>query len=203
MAACWRTAGRNVRELFHVCSGGVLSAASHRHAGAGRAPARTRRVPFISDDDLSLHPVARLEKALIVRALERAKGNRSRPAAARHRTPLLYAKLEEHGIARSDTSEPTNSRARRRLLDRRYCSTRYWALLGDDDVVDVRLAQAHPVARTKRPWCAARRCSCNRSSHAGLEAADQLVDRCESCRGRARASIPRHSLASLATSDWK
>jgi DNA-binding NtrC family response regulator len=63
----------------------------------------------ISDDDLSLHPaVARLEKALILRALERAKGNRS--AAARMLgigRPLLYAKLEEHGIARPDSSDPT------------------------------------------------------------------------------------------------
>ena len=54
-----------------------------------------------NDDDLSLHPaVARLEKQLILKALERAKGNRS--AAARLLgigRPLLYAKLEEHGIA--------------------------------------------------------------------------------------------------------
>ena len=48
-----------------------------------------------------LHPaVARLEKQLIVRALERAKGNRS--AAARLlgiARAQLYAKMEEHGVA--------------------------------------------------------------------------------------------------------
>jgi DNA-binding NtrC family response regulator len=51
-------------------------------------------------DDLSLHTsVARLERTLILQALEQAKGNRS--AAARLLgigRPLLYAKLEEHGI---------------------------------------------------------------------------------------------------------
>ena len=55
----------------------------------------------MNDDDLALHAaVARLEKQLILKALERAKGNRS--AAARLLgigRPLLYAKLEEHGIA--------------------------------------------------------------------------------------------------------
>jgi DNA-binding NtrC family response regulator len=51
-------------------------------------------------EDLPLHDaVAALEKRLIVRALERAKGNRS--AAARLRgigRPLLYAKMDEHGL---------------------------------------------------------------------------------------------------------
>jgi DNA-binding NtrC family response regulator len=70
-----------VRELFHVLE----------RAGS---PA------VANSDDLSLHAaVARVEKELIQRALERAKGNRS--AAARLlgiARPQLYAKLEEHGL---------------------------------------------------------------------------------------------------------
>jgi DNA-binding NtrC family response regulator len=53
-----------------------------------------------TDADLSLHPaVARLEKQMIVQALERTNGNRS--AAARLLgigRPQLYAKLDEHGL---------------------------------------------------------------------------------------------------------
>jgi DNA-binding NtrC family response regulator len=96
----------NVRELFHVlqraavlCGGEVIDALdlpSEPGANGHAAPA-----PVAGDEDLSLHPaVARLEKQLILKALERAKGNRS--AAARLLgigRPLLYAKLEEHGIA--------------------------------------------------------------------------------------------------------
>ena len=65
--------------------------------------------PAVDDDDLSLHgAVARVEKQLILRALDRAKGNRS--AAARLLgigRPQLYAKLEEHGLGgtRSDGTE--------------------------------------------------------------------------------------------------
>ncbi len=96
----------NVRELFHVlqraavlCGGEVIDAldlpADPAASGNGHASA------VASEEDLALHPaVARLEKQLILRALERAKGNRS--AAARLLgigRPLLYAKLEEHGIA--------------------------------------------------------------------------------------------------------
>jgi DNA-binding NtrC family response regulator len=93
----------NVRELFHVlqraavmCGGEVidvvnLPAPLGRAAPADEAPA---------DDDLSLHAAtARLERRFIIRALERAKGNRS--AAARLLgigRPLLYTKLEEHGL---------------------------------------------------------------------------------------------------------
>jgi two-component system response regulator AtoC len=111
----------NVRELFHVLqraavlSGGevidtlALPDAPGSPGAAAAAASAASTIPVISDDDLSLHPaVARLEKALILRALERAKGNRS--AAARMLgigRPLLYAKLEEHGIARPDSSEPT------------------------------------------------------------------------------------------------
>ncbi len=55
------------------------------------------------DDDLTLNvAVAEVEKRLIARALERAKGNRS--AAARLLgigRPQLYAKLQEHGLGGS------------------------------------------------------------------------------------------------------
>jgi DNA-binding NtrC family response regulator len=100
----------NVRELFHVLQrAGVLSGGEVIDTldlpGAPAPAAATAG----ADEDLSLHPaVARLEKQLILRALERAKGNRS--AAARLLgigRPLLYAKLEEHGLGRADTSEPS------------------------------------------------------------------------------------------------
>jgi DNA-binding NtrC family response regulator len=90
----------NIRELFHVvqraavlCGGEVIDVVD--------LPEPALATPH--DDgggDLSLHgAVARLEKTLIMRALERTKGNRS--AAARLLSigrPLLYAKLEEHQI---------------------------------------------------------------------------------------------------------
>jgi len=103
----------NVRELFHVlqraavlCGGEVIDAldlpsSEPAHAANGAGANGHASAAAVSDDDLALHPaVARLEKQLIVKALERAKGNRS--AAARLLgigRPLLYAKLEEHGIA--------------------------------------------------------------------------------------------------------
>jgi two-component system, NtrC family, response regulator AtoC len=103
----------NVRELFHVleraavlCASevidvGDLPEALHAQTLAAALPA--------DDDDLSLHgAVARLEKQLILRALDRAKGNRS--AAARLLgigRPQLYAKMEEHGLGgpRTDGTE--------------------------------------------------------------------------------------------------
>ena len=104
----------NVRELFHVlqraavlCGGEVIDAldlpadpaANAAHGTTANGPASAGAI--VGEEDLALHPaVARLEKQLITRALERAKGNRS--AAARLLgigRPLLYAKLEEHGIA--------------------------------------------------------------------------------------------------------
>ncbi|HEX3696295.1 MAG TPA: sigma-54 dependent transcriptional regulator [Polyangia bacterium] len=99
----------NVRELFHVlqraavlCGGEVIDVVnlpeplrSGESAGGDRSEGGHR-----DDDDLSLHPaITRLERRLITRALERSKGNRS--AAARLLgigRPLLYAKLEEHGL---------------------------------------------------------------------------------------------------------
>jgi DNA-binding NtrC family response regulator len=88
----------NIRELFHVvqraavlCGVEVIDVVDLPEAPAA---------PPQDDGDLSLHgAVARLEKAMIIRALERTKGNRS--AAARLLSigrPLLYAKLEEHQI---------------------------------------------------------------------------------------------------------
>ena len=97
----------NVRELFHVleraavlCAGEVIDVGDLPDGlRVDAAPAATP----MDDDDLSLHgAVARVEKQLILRALERAKGNRS--AAARLLAigrPQLYAKLEEHGLAGS------------------------------------------------------------------------------------------------------
>ena len=93
----------NVRELFHVlqraavmCGGEVIDVVN-LPAPLGRAAPDAEPV---TDDDLSLHAAtARLERRFIIRALERAKGNRS--AAARLLgigRPLLYAKLEEHGL---------------------------------------------------------------------------------------------------------
>jgi DNA-binding NtrC family response regulator len=94
----------NVRELFHVLqraavlSGGEVIDVVNLPAPLGRAAARDAEPS--PDEDLSLHAAtARLERRFITRALERAKGNRS--AAARLLgigRPLLYAKLEEHGL---------------------------------------------------------------------------------------------------------
>jgi two-component system response regulator AtoC len=103
----------NVRELFHVIeraavlNGGevidvmnlpdalrLTPLPAPQPSGSGSPP------ELIVPDDLSLHAsVARLERTLILQALEQAQGNRS--AAARLLgigRPLLYAKLGEHGI---------------------------------------------------------------------------------------------------------
>ena len=97
----------NVRELFHVleraavlCGGEVIDVGDLPDTLRAVAPAR---VTAADDDDLTLNvAVAEVEKRLIARALERAKGNRS--AAARLLgigRPQLYAKLQEHGLAGS------------------------------------------------------------------------------------------------------
>ena len=132
----------NVRELFHVlqraavlCGGEVIDALDlpggprarrrRRHERDERERARERG--DVDDEDLALHPaVARLEKQLITKALERAKGNRS--AAARLLgigRPLLYAKLEEHGIASQGRRGGLRADGRiRASADLPYCSTR-------------------------------------------------------------------------------
>jgi two-component system, NtrC family, response regulator AtoC len=103
----------NVRELFHVleraavlCAGEVIDVGDL--PDGLRAPSPATPLP-VDDDDLSLHgAVARLEKQFVLRALDRAKGNRS--AAARLLgigRPQLYAKMEEHGLGgpRTDGTE--------------------------------------------------------------------------------------------------
>jgi two-component system, NtrC family, response regulator AtoC len=94
----------NVRELFHVLErAAVLCASEVIDVGdlpeAVRAAAPVEIAPM-GGENISLHAaVAGLEKQLILRALERAKGNRS--AAARLLgigRPLLYAKMDEHGL---------------------------------------------------------------------------------------------------------
>ena len=108
----------NVRELFHVleraavlCGGEVIDLGNLpepiRSAASEKLPLPTGYDGGANgNEELGLHAaVARLEKELIIRALERAKGNRS--AAARLLSigrPLLYAKLDEHHIAGRSTS---------------------------------------------------------------------------------------------------
>jgi DNA-binding NtrC family response regulator len=92
----------NVRELFHVLErAAVLCGSEVIDVGDLPDSLRAPGPPAAAEgDDLSLHAgVARVERELILRALERAKGNRS--AAARLlgiARPQLYAKLEEHGL---------------------------------------------------------------------------------------------------------
>jgi two-component system response regulator AtoC len=101
----------NVRELFHVlqraamlCGGEVVDLLNLPEPVRAAAP----RSPEAEDDDVPLPvAIAALERRRIVRALERSKGNRS--AAARLLgigRPLLYAKLEEHGLAVRATDPP-------------------------------------------------------------------------------------------------
>jgi two-component system response regulator AtoC len=94
----------NVRELFHVLERAAVLCASEV-IDVGDLPEAVQGAPPVDreaagGEDLPLHDaVAALEKRLIVRALERAKGNRS--AAARLLgigRPLLYAKMDEHGL---------------------------------------------------------------------------------------------------------
>jgi DNA-binding NtrC family response regulator len=94
-----------VRELFHVleraavlCGGEVIDVPNLPEALVAPAVANA------AEEELPLREaVAALEKRLILRALERAGGNRSE--AARQLgigRPVLYAKLEQYGI---DTKE--------------------------------------------------------------------------------------------------
>ncbi|HEY7956280.1 MAG TPA: sigma-54 dependent transcriptional regulator [Polyangia bacterium] len=95
----------NVRELIHViqraaalCAGDVIDVSNLPE------PLRDPRArPIRADDEPGVtlrEAVAALEKQMIVRALERAGGNRSE--AARQLgigRPQLYAKLEEYGLS--------------------------------------------------------------------------------------------------------
>jgi DNA-binding NtrC family response regulator len=98
----------NVRELVHVIQraavlGGEvidlasLESLSHPRSSRASAPGATHLLTLRD-------AIAQLEKRMILEALERAKGNRSE--AARQLgigRPQLYAKMDEHGIGRSDT----------------------------------------------------------------------------------------------------
>jgi DNA-binding NtrC family response regulator len=98
----------NVRELVHVIQraavlgGEVIDVSSLEGLGG----TRSARPPAGAPDSATLtlrDAVAQLEKRMILDALERAKGNRSE--AARQLgigRPQLYAKMEEHGIGRTD-----------------------------------------------------------------------------------------------------
>ncbi len=98
----------NVRELVHVLERAAVLCGSEV-IDVGDLPETIRSAPAVAPptgdegDDLTLSTaVANVEKRLIARALERAKGNRS--AAARLLgigRPQLYAKLQEHGLGGS------------------------------------------------------------------------------------------------------
>jgi DNA-binding NtrC family response regulator len=111
----------NVRELLHVikraavlCGGEVIDVPALPEAvrgslsqpGGGREAERGSAWP-IPDDMPLREAVAQLEKHMLLRALQRAGGNRSE--AARQLgigRPNLYAKLEEHGLTtRADGDE--------------------------------------------------------------------------------------------------
>jgi DNA-binding NtrC family response regulator len=125
----------NLRELCNVvaraaasCSREIIDLASlpeavrqDRMAALAPDADATRGVP-LGAEDLSLHvAIARLERQLILRALDRAQGNRS--AAARFlgvNRPLLYAKMEEHGInGHSRESIDAKDRVEKELPDAR------------------------------------------------------------------------------------
>lgn len=109
----------NVRELLHVirraavlCGGEVIDVPALPEvvrSGDGMVSRERERSPSwpIPDDVPLREAVALLEKYMLLRALQRASGNRSE--AARQLgigRPHLYAKLEEHGLnLRSDGDE--------------------------------------------------------------------------------------------------
>jgi DNA-binding NtrC family response regulator len=94
----------NVRELVHVIerasvlSGGEIIDVGHLPDALGASGGSS--VAETGSDGQTLHEAVRqLEKSMIQRALDRAKGNRSE--AARQLgigRPQLYAKMEEHGL---------------------------------------------------------------------------------------------------------
>ncbi len=111
----------NVRELLHVikraavlCGGEVIDVPAlpeavrqGGHAAGAPGPSAAAAGWPIPDDMPLREAVALLERHLLLRALQRAGGNRSE--AARQLgigRPNLYAKLEEHGLfARADGDE--------------------------------------------------------------------------------------------------
>ena len=97
----------NVRELIHVIQrAAVLAGGEVIDLSNLPEPLRDARERHVPADDANVtlrEAVAALEKRMIERALERAGGNRSE--AARKLgigRPQLYAKMEEHGIAKDD-----------------------------------------------------------------------------------------------------
>jgi DNA-binding NtrC family response regulator len=104
----------NVRELMHVveraavlCGGEVIDVANLPEAVRAPSPGSSKTAGGAEDEeDLPMRDaVARLEKRMIVRALEKAHNNRSE--AARQLgigRPQLYAKMEEYGIGGSSRS---------------------------------------------------------------------------------------------------
>jgi two-component system response regulator AtoC len=98
----------NVRELVHVIQRAAVLGGEVIDLSSLEGLASSRSSPPLSaaigSTALTLREaVAQLEKRMILDALERAKGNRSE--AARQLgigRPQLYAKMEEHGIRRSD-----------------------------------------------------------------------------------------------------
>jgi two-component system response regulator AtoC len=96
----------NVRELIHVIErAAVLSGGEVIDVTSLPDAVRAKSTPeLLPDADAPLllkEAVGALERRMILRALERARGNRSE--AARQLgigRPQLYAKMEEHGIAR-------------------------------------------------------------------------------------------------------
>jgi DNA-binding NtrC family response regulator len=107
----------NVRELFHVleraavlCGGEVIDVPNLPEAVRATKAAATADV---NDEIPQLRDaVAELEKRLILRALDRAGGNRSE--AARQLgigRPQLYAKMEQHGLGPRDPADPGDAKS--------------------------------------------------------------------------------------------
>ncbi len=102
----------NVRELEHVVERALIlagpdpigvehlsfAATGGTHAGAGGTFGPAGWVPEIPEGGLSLED---LERELILKALERAKGNKSRAARLLGLTRrTLYSRMEKHGLRR-------------------------------------------------------------------------------------------------------
>ncbi|MBK7369749.1 MAG: sigma-54-dependent Fis family transcriptional regulator [Candidatus Eisenbacteria bacterium] len=95
----------NVRELEHVVERALILAGpdpigtEHLSFASSGTPSATRGwVPEIPEEGLSLED---LERELILKALERAKGNKSRAARLLGLTRrTLYSRMEKHGLRR-------------------------------------------------------------------------------------------------------
>jgi transcriptional regulator with PAS, ATPase and Fis domain len=99
----------NVRELEHVLERGLILAGSdpigleHLPFGAVADEPATPGVPSIPPEGLSLEAV---EKALILQALDRARGNKSQAARLLGLTRrTLYSRMEKHGLRKPGEAE--------------------------------------------------------------------------------------------------